>query len=308
MLAGCATPRAGSSGVAAEEAVELTAVPFFPQEIHQCGPAALATVLSASGVEVTPEELVPRVYIPGRRGSLQTELVAAARQHARLPYELDDSLEAIARELRAGRPVLVMQNLALPRWPRWHFAVVVGVTPTHVILRSGTRERLRLRHSTFLRTWTWAGSWALVLLAPGELPAEAHPERWLSANAALEAVGQRRAARVNYEAAAKRWPDEPLVWLGIGNTAYHEGDRAAAEAAYRRAVALDGSNAVALNNLAHVLGERGCTQEALEHLERAREAAPPVLLASIEATARELAARTPHDASAPGACSAAAAR
>src|SRR5207237_9306004 len=53
------------------EHVELTQVPFFPQDEYQCGPAALATVLASSGVKVTPEELVAQVYIPERKGSLQ---------------------------------------------------------------------------------------------------------------------------------------------------------------------------------------------------------------------------------------------
>src|SRR5437868_2835012 len=39
--------------------LELTQVPFFPQDEYQCGPAALATALSASGVKITPQELVP---------------------------------------------------------------------------------------------------------------------------------------------------------------------------------------------------------------------------------------------------------
>ena len=42
-----------------ERAVELAQTPFFPQDRYQCGPAALATVLGAAGVHVTPEELVP---------------------------------------------------------------------------------------------------------------------------------------------------------------------------------------------------------------------------------------------------------
>ena len=42
------------------ERVELTEVPFYPQKEYQCGPAALATALAASGVEVTPDELVPQ--------------------------------------------------------------------------------------------------------------------------------------------------------------------------------------------------------------------------------------------------------
>ena len=40
---------------ALHEYVELKQVPFFPQTEYQCGPAALATVLNASGVKVTPD-------------------------------------------------------------------------------------------------------------------------------------------------------------------------------------------------------------------------------------------------------------
>jgi hypothetical protein len=59
------------------ERVELTDTPFFPQREYQCGPAALATVLAASEVSVTADALVPEVFLPGRQGSLQSELLAA---------------------------------------------------------------------------------------------------------------------------------------------------------------------------------------------------------------------------------------
>ena len=63
------------------ERVELKEVPFFPQTEYQCGPAALATALAAAGVKVTPEDLVSQVYLPERKGSLQIEMLAAARRH-----------------------------------------------------------------------------------------------------------------------------------------------------------------------------------------------------------------------------------
>src|SRR3982750_3125163 len=58
---------------------ELTEVPFFPQEDYYCGPSALAMVLTAAGAKVTPEQLVEHVYLPGRKGSLQVEMLATAR-------------------------------------------------------------------------------------------------------------------------------------------------------------------------------------------------------------------------------------
>src|SRR4029450_1757028 len=69
----------------ASPARELETTPFFPQVTHQCGPAALATVLGASGVDTTPDALVPDVSVPGLHGSLQIELLAASRRAGRTP-------------------------------------------------------------------------------------------------------------------------------------------------------------------------------------------------------------------------------
>jgi hypothetical protein len=62
------------------ESLELEDTPFYPQKEYQCGPASLATLLVASGVCVDPDILVPLVYLPGRRGSLQLELMSASRR------------------------------------------------------------------------------------------------------------------------------------------------------------------------------------------------------------------------------------
>ena len=96
-LAGCAVsgPRQDPLGESDPAQVELEATPFFPQSEYQCGPAALATVLAAGAVEVTPDEHVPEVYLPARRGSLQVELVAATRARGRLPYLLAPRVGAL---------------------------------------------------------------------------------------------------------------------------------------------------------------------------------------------------------------------
>src|SRR5205823_8928965 len=109
---------------ALHERFELTQVPFFPQDEYQCGPAALATALASSGVKVTPEELVPQVYIPERKGSLQVEMLAAARRHGLISYQLAPRLEDLLRELNAGTPVIVLQNLGIGE--SWHYAVAIG--------------------------------------------------------------------------------------------------------------------------------------------------------------------------------------
>jgi tetratricopeptide (TPR) repeat protein len=280
-------------------AVELDATPFYPQTVHQCGPAALATVLRASGVDTTPADLVSRVYLPERQGSLQAELVAATRGYARLPYPIDPGLSALLSELRAARPVLVLQNLGVSFYPVWHYAVVIGYLPDDdaVILRSGTTRRMVMPAGRFLRTWRLAGYWGLVVLRPGELPAQPSAEAYLKAAADLESVGQTRAAARAYGAAVKRWPDNAIAWLGLGNTYYQAGRLPDAESSYREAVRVDPGDLAAWNNLAEVLAERGCFDTAISTLDTAlaRPGSTDPLRGQLLQTRSEILSRRPVD-------------
>ena len=79
-LSGCAAIPEHVGELPADASLDLDGTPFFPQERFQCGPAALTTVLVASGADVSLDAVVDQVYLPGREGSLQIELTAAARQ------------------------------------------------------------------------------------------------------------------------------------------------------------------------------------------------------------------------------------
>jgi tetratricopeptide (TPR) repeat protein len=288
-MAGCAAspPLADGLPTGMPRSLELHGTPFFPQEEFQCGPAALATVLRASGVEVQPDELAPQVYLPKRHGSLQAELIAATRRQGRLAYLLPGDGQALLSELDAGRPVLLLQNLGVKQIPIWHYAVLVGYDADRnvALLRSGRRERLEMRWQHFARSWHDAGRWAMTTLAPGVIPAQSDAARYLEAVAGMEAAGDRRAATVSYDAAIARWPDEPMAWLGLGNVSYADGDRAAAADAYSRAATLAPANAAVRNNLAQVLADAGCFEEAQLQLEHAVTlAAGTALAATVEAT------------------------
>lgn len=250
---------------------ELSQTPFFPQTEYYCGPAALATVLNTSGVPVGLEELGGRVYLPEKRGSLQIEVMAAARHYRRMPYRIDPRLSALLAELRAGRPVLVFQNLGIKLIPVWHYAVVIGYDADEdsIFLRSGETRRRVMAAGDFMDTWERADKWGIVVLRPGEMPASPDPGRYLSAAAAMEKLAPAELVLEWLRAARKQWPGHALVYFALGNNLYEAGDYEAAVAAYREALSLDRDLLAARNNLAHLLAERGCLDQALKEIERA---------------------------------------
>lgn len=269
LLAGCATrgPQPALSGAAQE----LEAVPFYPQEQYQCGPAALATVLNTSGISVTPEQLAPMLMIPARKGSLQIELQAQTRAQGRIPFPVRGDLRALQAELAAEHPLLVLQNLAFEWKPVWHYAVVVGIDPTArtVTLRSGRERRHVVGWETFERTWARAGHWGLVILKPGELPATADAAQVLAAIAPFEEKRQWTVAEAVYRSAAERWPQQAVFALGVANSRYARGDLRGAEQAYRTVIAAFPDDPVAYNNLALVLADLGHWKEAERMVARA---------------------------------------
>ncbi len=275
LLSACATPPQ-SAALQQEWPAQLPphalleGVPFFPQDDRLCGPATLAMVAQAAGREVTPEQLTPQVYLPGRQGALQTEMLAAARRQGLVAYQLAPSLPALLAEVAGGHPVLVLQNLALPLSPMWHYAVVVGYdrAARTLTLHSGTTERLLVPMATFEHTWARSAHWAVRVTPPERLPVTARPDEWATAVAALERSDP-RAAHAAYATGLKAWPQHRILQLGLGNTAYTLGRREQAGQAYESTLRVHPDFADAWNNLAQVRMEQGRLDEARHAAQRA---------------------------------------
>jgi hypothetical protein len=235
--------------------VELTQVPFHAQSDFLCGPATLAMVFNAAGVKADVESVTPMVYLPGRQGSLQAEMLGATRRSGLVAYTLAPKLEDVLREVAAGTPVVVLLNLAFRLIPVWHYAVIVGydLDKREVIVRSAGRARDTWGFSFLEYFWQESGYWSMVALPPGRVPASAREAEFAAAVAALEQAGRPRDARESYRALVARWPDNLVGLVGLGNVEYTLKDMAAAERAFRRASEAHPQSAIAFNNLAHVL-------------------------------------------------------
>ncbi len=255
--------------------IELGQTPFFPQQRYQCGPAALAIVLTHSGVNINASTLVDEIYLPSRLGSLQTEILASTRRHGRLPYRIAPDMHTLLSEIAAGNPVLVLQNLGLNWMPQWHYAVAIGfdLNKRKIILRSGTIAHHITDMDTFELTWARSQYWGILALPAETLPASTDAERYLRTVVALENTQTKKQQwpmiHAAYRTALSRWPNNLIAQMGLGNSAYQLADLNTAAQAFRNAIRDHPNAGVAYNNLAQVLLEQRKLDEAEKHAQRA---------------------------------------
>lgn len=252
--------------------VELSDVPFFPQQAYQCGPAALATLLVYQDVAVSPDELTPKIYIPQKQGSLQVEIIRAIRDYQLVPYVIKPELNDLLVEVRAGHPVLVMQNLGVSWYPQWHYAVVIGynLQDEVILLRTGEIERYPMSMKTFEYTWRRSQHWAVVALRPDTLPATVDRWRYLKTIVAFEQTRNWPVLNQTYETGLQRWSDDRDLLMGYGTALYLQQRLDDARRYYEKLLAHE-AYAPAYNNLAQILAEQGDFERAFEYVHKAIE-------------------------------------
>jgi len=167
---GCAAgrPATGSSspGAVLQGTRVIEGVPFLPQEEETCGPSSLAMLLRFHGKGATTRELVEETRTTGLRGTLITDLAAAARRRGIGAEVVDLDLPGLRRRILAGEPVILLVDLGTWVWSRPHYLVAYGVTAEGVVAHSGRTEGIAIPYDALEAQWEKMGHLAIVV--PGQ--------------------------------------------------------------------------------------------------------------------------------------------
>lgn len=175
-------------------ALLLGGVPDVTQKTdYSCGPAALTAVLAYYGIALTEAEVVREAGVNPEVGAEMEDLAAVAARRgldARVCQGL--GLADLARELRAGRPVIVLNQSwrddpAVPwgrDWDDGHYLVVIGLDAEQVYVEDPHPElrgkRGFIPRAEFVERWHgWTfdqrQAWGQGLLIGGKRPVPGGP-------------------------------------------------------------------------------------------------------------------------------------
>lgn len=166
LLAGCAGApvRTGPDGNPADTLVRLD-VPFFPDDTDQCGPSALAAVLTYWGRPASPADLRSEIYRSRLKGALTVDLLLAAQDRGFSSEMAEGGLGQIRAELAAGRPVIAFIDAGITLLPVGHYIVITGYDDGRgrLFAHSGMKRDLGISYGKFQKQWKAAGKWALLI-------------------------------------------------------------------------------------------------------------------------------------------------
>lgn len=194
-------------------------VPFYPQEQFYCGPTTLSEVFGFYGVDIPPKDIAPKIFIPDKNGSLQLEMVSAARSYGFLPYSSRGTLTSIIELINDDIPVIVFQNLSIQLLPQWHYAVVFGHNNEKgtVTLHTGVTMQHEMSLALFEKTWARGNYWFLAPVPPDVASSAMEPFTYISAAYDMLKIGKDDVALPLLKTATKQWPSEWLSFFLIAN-------------------------------------------------------------------------------------------
>lgn len=256
--------------------VEMKAVPFYSQKAYLCGPASLKMVTEywrkkGAGIRDVSYATIEKVtFVPGKKGSLQPQMVAAARKLGLIAIESTKRAD-LFELVNGGFPVIVLLNQGTESIPVWHYAVVIGfdIDRQLVILRSGDTKRQAMKVSTFYEFFKKSGYWKLIAVPDTMVPPSVEEGAYMKAVYDMEQTFDDEIVQIAYETALNEWPDSLRVKLIAANYFFDKYHYEIAYSLYDDVLKKEPDDPIALNNMAETLYYLGEFEESLGFIDKA---------------------------------------
>lgn len=143
----------------------IEGVPFVRQTEYDCGPAALASVLSFRGKAADLERITASVYLPQLRGALPMDLERYAKDEGFKTSSAAGTAAALKTAIANNIPVICLLDLGFGFYRQPHFVTVIGFDDENglFIMHDGAIPNRAMAYEAFEKKWLRAGKWMIVI-------------------------------------------------------------------------------------------------------------------------------------------------
>ena len=138
-------------------------VPFYPQKAYQCGPAAMASVMSYWGRHDSPKTIAAEMFSETARGSLTLDMYLYATENGFEAKQGGASVEEIRHRVDSREPVIVLVDNGFWVVRIGHYLVVVGYSDDGFFVHDGYKGNTFISFGDFEKKWSRTGRWALIM-------------------------------------------------------------------------------------------------------------------------------------------------
>ncbi|MDQ7056010.1 MAG: cysteine peptidase family C39 domain-containing protein [Persephonella sp.] len=132
-------------------------VPFVKQQSEFCGPAALSSVFSYYGLNISQEKIAEKVYIPELKGALISDLENYAKSSGFQTKSAQGNVETLKRYIDRKIPVIVLLDYGFLMFTKLHYVVITGYNEVGFIAHTGYEKNKLIPYRMFEKLWKKAG-------------------------------------------------------------------------------------------------------------------------------------------------------
>lgn len=132
----------------------MLAVPFVPQaQDHDCGPAALASVLRYYGQDASLADLTENLYLAALRRTLMPDMENYARALGFQTVSGSGNAAMLIDRIDSGQPIIILLETGFGVIKRPHYIVLWGYTQDGFLAHTGIREGVLIAYDQLDKRW-----------------------------------------------------------------------------------------------------------------------------------------------------------